>query len=111
MSQEHSWDSYNNFLLHGTLDRFTKILARYELFKRVIDLPGDIVEGGVFKGTGLLYWAKLIQVFNPLSYRRVIGFDTFEGFTNVGSYEHEKLSAEEFIEGSNYTGTSPDEIM
>lgn len=79
MSEQESWDSYNELLLKGTLDRFTKLFARYELFKRVIDIPGDIVEGGVFKGAGVLFWAKLIQIFNPLSMRKVIGFDTFSG--------------------------------
>ena len=76
---QSSFDAYNAFLFEGTLDRFTKILVRYELYKMIADLPGDIVECGVFRGQGLLYWAKLIQIFNPLSPRKVIGFDTFAG--------------------------------
>ena len=56
MNSSGTWDAYNDLLLRGPLDRFTKMWARYELFKQVIDLPGDIVEGGVFKGAGLLYW-------------------------------------------------------
>ncbi len=111
MSQHSSWDSYNDFLLRGTLDRFTKILARYELFKKVVDKPGDIVEAGVFKGTGVLYWAKLLQIFNPLSNRRVVGFDTFSGYPETTSCEHDKQTGEMFIRDSNYTGVSPKEIM
>ena len=78
--EEISWDSYNQLLLYGELGRISKILARYELYKKTIELPGDIVEGGVFKGAGVLYWAKLIEIFNSRSTRKVIGFDTFEGF-------------------------------
>lgn len=48
MSEQASWDTYNDFLMRGTLDRFTKIFARYELFKKIVDIPGDIVEGGGF---------------------------------------------------------------
>ena len=76
---QSSFDAYNTFLIDGDLDRFTKILSRYEYFKMIVDLPGDIVECGVFKGQGLLFWAKVIQIFNPLSPRKVIGFDTFSG--------------------------------
>lgn len=80
MQAKPNWDAYNQFLNVGTLDRFTKLLARHELYQRVVSLPGDVVEAGVFKGAGLLYWARLIQIFNGSSGRRVIGFDTFEGY-------------------------------
>jgi len=110
MSQ-NSWDSYNDFLLRGSLDRFTKILARYELFKMVMEIPGDIVEGGVFKGTGILYWAKLIQVFNPLSIRKVVGFDTFEGYPETTKHEYDKKAGVQFILSARYTEVPPDEIM
>jgi hypothetical protein len=76
-NQAASWESFNDFLLYGATDRFAKILSRYELFKRVAGVPGDIVECGVFKGTGVLFWAKLIQIFHPLSLRKVVGFDTY----------------------------------
>ena len=76
---KRSFDAYNAFLIDGELDRFTKVLARYEFFKMILDLPGDIVECGVFKGQGLFFWAKLIQIFNPMSPRKVVGFDTFSG--------------------------------
>jgi hypothetical protein len=108
---QRSWDAYNEFLQQGTLDRFTKVLARYELFKRIIDLPGDIVECGVFKGTGVLFWAKLIQVFNPLSKRKVIGFDTFAGYPETTRYDHDRRSGVEFLEDSPSPGASPEEIM
>lgn len=96
MSQP-SFDAYNAFLLDGGLDRFTKILCRYELYKQVIDLPGDVVECGVFKGQGLLFWAKLIQIFNPLSPRKVIGFDTFSGMPASVTREHDRAGADAFL--------------
>ena len=65
MADGNTWDVYNEFTLHGGLDRFTKLLARYELFKLVMDKPGDIVECGVLKGAGVLYWAKLTPDLQP----------------------------------------------
>ena len=91
-----SFDSYNQFLEDGELDRFTKILARYDLFKMISELPGDIVECGVFKGQGVLFWARLIQIFNPLSTRKVIGFDTFEGVPKSVKGEQDRNSSDEF---------------
>ncbi len=111
MLKQQSWDSYNDFLLSGTLDRFSKLFARYELFKRVVDIPGDIVEGGVLKGTGVLFWAKLIQIFNPLSPRKVIGFDTFEGFPELTSSPNDRLSSTQFVAESNYQPVSPESIL
>lgn len=106
-----SWEAYNDFLLHGTVDRVSKILARYELFKRVISLPGDVVEGGVLKGVGVLYWAKLIQLFNPLSERKVVGFDTFEGFPKDLTFAHDRQAGERLGLDANYTPVSPEEIL
>jgi hypothetical protein len=31
----------------------SKLLARYEIFKMVLNLPGDIVDCGVYRGTSL----------------------------------------------------------
>ena len=54
-------------------------LMLYEIYKKVINLPGDIAEIGIFKGGSFLYLAKLCEIFEPHSYTRVFGFDWFEG--------------------------------
>lgn len=95
MSQA-SFDAYNTFLMEGHTDRFTKLMTRFELYKMIIDLPGDIVECGVFKGQGLLLWAKLIEIFNPLSPRKVIGFDTFDGVPDTVKDQSDRDSSESF---------------
>ena len=106
MSQA-SFDAYNAFLMEGAPDRFTKILCRYEHYKEVIDRPGDIVECGVFKGQGLLFWAKMIQIFNPLSQRRVIGFDTFGGVPESVTGALDRASSKSF---KDYAGV-PAQVM
>lgn len=70
---------FDEFVTLGSINHLAKLIARYELFKSVVSIPGDIVEGGVGGGNGLLLWAKLIHIFNPISDRKVIGFDTFGG--------------------------------
>lgn len=65
----------------------TRFLAHYELFKEVIDLPGCIVELGVYRGASFFTWSKLLETFNPTDRRRkVFGFDHFKGLEDF----HEK---------------------
>ena len=56
---------YDKFLKDTNLSRLQKILARYELFRKIIDIPGDICECGVFKGSGIFTWVKLMMLFKP----------------------------------------------
>jgi cephalosporin hydroxylase len=111
MKKTESWRSYDDFLLYGTLDRYSKLLARYELYKLIVDIPGDIIECGVFQGGGILYWARLIQIFNPLSRRKVVGFDTFSGYPDSINGEHDRKAIDSFLEKSQYDPVSPENIM
>jgi hypothetical protein len=76
-SDKVTWDAYNHLMTCPDVERLRKILARHELFKMTIDVPGDIIECGVLKGTGLMLWLKLLRIYCPASGKRVIGFDTF----------------------------------
>ncbi|MDY6850839.1 MAG: TylF/MycF/NovP-related O-methyltransferase [Thermodesulfobacteriota bacterium] len=57
-----------------------RFLAHYELFKHTLDLPGCIVELGVYRGPSFLTWAKLMETFCPGDRKRLVyGFDSFQG--------------------------------
>jgi hypothetical protein len=63
-----------------------RFLAKSRIFDRILGVPGSIVECGVFSGGGLMTWATLSAIFEPLNHvRRVIGFDTFAGFVAPGT--------------------------
>ena len=66
------------FLKDTNVDRLQKILSKYELFKKIINIPGDICECGVFKGSGIFTWVKLVMLFKPNNNFKVVGFDFFE---------------------------------
>ncbi|MBI3723777.1 class I SAM-dependent methyltransferase [bacterium] len=58
-----------------------RFLAHYEIFQKIANLPGDIVELGVYRGATLLSWANFLEIRNMGDrQRRVIGFDNFKGF-------------------------------
>jgi hypothetical protein len=59
----------------------TRLLADYDLFRLIQDLPGSIVELGVFLGAGLFTWAKLLETFAPGDRsRKVYGFESGSGY-------------------------------
>ena len=72
------YDSFNNFIFSDDINVFSKMVARFDLFKSVINIPGDIVECGVYKGSGILTWLKLKKIFCPNSLKKIIGFDMFD---------------------------------
>ena len=61
-----------------------RLLAQYELFQISRDVPGSIVECGVFQGAGLLFYDKLVEIFcSGDRWKKVYGFDTFDGFAQI----------------------------
>ncbi|WPC41039.1 TylF/MycF/NovP-related O-methyltransferase [Clostridium sp. JS66] len=74
----------NNFEKYIRRQSLARLLARYELFKLIKNVKGSIVECGVHYGGGVMAWAKLSSALEPYAiHRKVIGFDTFEGFPEV----------------------------
>jgi hypothetical protein len=99
---DYLWECYNSLLLGPDTARIRKLLVRYSLFAMSLDVPGDIVECGVFKGAGLLYWAKLLEIFAPNSRKRAVGFDVFAPFKQVPLQpaEHEVAARHDELAGS-----------
>jgi hypothetical protein len=73
-----------NFPKYVRRQHLKRFLAMYEVFRRILPVKGSIVECGVFRGFGLMSWAKLSTILEPENLtRRIYGFDTFEGFPTV----------------------------
>jgi hypothetical protein len=66
----------------------TAALSRIELFKMVQDIPGAIIECGVYKGNSLMLYMQLSMILEPYAINRsIIGFDTFSGFRSIDAEE------------------------
>lgn len=62
----------------------TKILFVDEAYKLILDQPGIIVEFGTWWGQNLVLFENLRAIYEPFNQsRRVIGFDTFEGYSDI----------------------------
>jgi hypothetical protein len=80
-SWEKKLETFPKYVKRQNLTRF---LALYELYKKALPAKGSIVECGVFRGFGVMTWAKLSAILEPVNLtRRIYGFDSFAGFPNV----------------------------
>jgi hypothetical protein len=78
ISKREIWRNFQIYTRRVFLKRF---LAHYELYQRVYDLPGDIVELGVYRGASLMAWANFMEIRNMGDrHKKVVGFDNFKGF-------------------------------
>lgn len=73
-----------NPFLFSTRQGLSDSLARIELFNKLVNIPGYIVECGVNTGNHLMLYSLLSSVIEPFSInRKIIGFDTFSGFQSI----------------------------
>lgn len=62
----------------------TKILFVNEAYQLILDQPGIIVEFGTWWGQNLVLFENLRAIYEPFNQsRRVVGFDTFEGYPAI----------------------------
>lgn len=82
-----------NFPKYVRRQNLTRFLALYEIFKRVVNVKGSVVECGVFQGFGIMSWAKFSSIIEPLNLtRRIYGFDTFAGFPTVSKRDQTRTA-------------------
>jgi hypothetical protein len=72
------YDNFNNFILSDDRNIFNKLYSRIKFYEMTKHLMGDIVECGVFKGSGIATWLKILKMNEPNSIKKVIGFDFFD---------------------------------
>jgi hypothetical protein len=105
-SVDEKLSAFPKFCDRTALSRF---LVKNEIFKRIARVQGSIVECGVHYGGGLMTWANLSSLYEPLNHRRrIIGFDTFTGFPNVT--ERDQVGESEHAVEGGYRGGSVADI-
>lgn len=77
------WDYENGFYLTSDISRLGKQIAHYELYKKILNIPGEILEFGVYKGASLNRFATYRELLENNYSRKIIGFDAFGKFPRV----------------------------
>ncbi len=87
-----------NLGLYLTSKSFSRLLFFYEIYRKIIHTHGVIVEFGVRWGQTLSILSALRGIFEPFNrHRKIIGFDTFEGFKGISVEDGEKCAC---VDGS-----------
>jgi hypothetical protein len=88
----------DNLALFIPKENFAKILFINEIYKKILDVPRIVIEFGVRWGHNLAVLDNLRDIYEPYNkLRKIVGFDTFEGFTSISA---EDGLAEPVKEGS-----------
>jgi len=85
--KNYNIDSLNAVKLFPVLarrQRLKRFLAHVELFRKTLNIPGDIAELGVFRGGDLMTWANLLEAYCIGNRTKIVyGFDNWKGFTKL----------------------------
>lgn len=104
---QYVYDAFNEFIFSPDTRVMGKLLARALLYEKVKGVPGDIVECGVFKGSGILTWLKIKQILAPSSLWKVIGFDYFDTDSLLNSLSgNDQVRMTELFEERGYNHDS-----
>jgi hypothetical protein len=77
-------DIFVNFGLYMRSSYLANVLCMDEIYKKILPIPGVIMEFGTWWGSNLSIFNNLRGVYEPYNYsRKVIGFDTFTGYPDI----------------------------
>ncbi|WKY48563.1 TylF/MycF/NovP-related O-methyltransferase [Eubacteriaceae bacterium ES3] len=107
---EKRFEYENNFILSCDNSRIGKMLAHYELFKLTQELPGAIIECGVFKGASLIRFASFRDLFECNDSRKIIGFDIFGKFPET-NFKDDEAFRDNFILAAGEESISENQLF
>jgi len=82
-------ERFANFPLWAPRQNVSRFLAQWEIYREhILPVHGSIIECGVAFGGGLMAWAHFASILESVNHtRRVVGFDTFSGFTGMSEQD------------------------
>jgi hypothetical protein len=112
------YDAFNTFIFSNDTKVLSKLLFKLRFLDLTKDVCGDILEMGVFKGSGLLGWLKLKKIFYPNSFKKIIGFDIFNPeklIKILDGYDREYMSklfsSRKFLQNEDYINILIESIL
>lgn len=95
-------EQLSNLGLFIKRQEFSKFLFFNEVYQKILNVHGVIIEFGCRWGQNLVTFSNLRGIYEPYNYnRRIIGFDTFEGFKEI----HEKDGTNDGVKEGGFSTT------
>lgn len=86
--------------LYMTRQQLMRVMFFQELYSKIVNVHGVVMEFGCRWGTNLAIMTALRGIYEPFNHnRKLVGFDTFEGLTEIGGSD----KASEFIREGAYS--------
>ncbi len=83
-SPVHDDEILRNMGLFLNRQALSRIVTMHDLYKKVLDVHGVVMEFGVRWGQNLALFESFRGMYEPFNHnRKIIGFDTFEGFAGI----------------------------
>jgi hypothetical protein len=100
----------NGFYLTSQVNRISKFVTHLDLYRKITNLPGEIIETGVFKGASLSRFVKFRSLLENAFSRKIIAFDTFGKFPEA-YFEDDKAIRNKFIEEAGEISISETDLL
>ena len=107
---QNMFDAETHYNLFMNEERFSKLLIHYEVFKKIKNIPGSIIECGVFKGTSFSRFAMLRELIGNKKKNKLVAFDVFsDEFPNT-NFQNEKIQRKHWIKTAGGSSISTNQI-
>ena len=73
------WSVADHWPLYADIANLGRFMAISDLLRESLEVPGHVAEFGSWRGSNLLFLAKLLRIYDPQGSKRVHCFDSFEG--------------------------------
>ena len=104
------YDYETNFHLTMDEERLGKFLTHYEAFKISKNIPGEIVECGVFKGTSLIRFGMFRKIFGGDHTSRLIAFDVFSDKYPNTKFKEDQIQRKHWIKTAGSSSISASQL-
>ena len=109
-STQAMYDAETHFHLMMNEERLAKFVVHWEAMKIASQVPGAIVECGVFKGTSFVRFALMRQLLGGNFSAKLIAFDVFSDEFPDTRYEQDKAQREHWIETAGGSSISVQQL-
>jgi len=93
----------NNLGLYISRQNLARILFMHELYTKILNVHGVVMEFGVRWGQNLALFESFRGIYEPYNYnRKIIGFDTFTGFVDVDAKDGQTVSKGDYSVSNDY---------
>lgn len=99
LSSDDIWSFENAFYWFSDRTRIAKLMAHLAIYEQIVELPGDVIEFGVYKSASLIRFLTFRSILENDFSRRIIGFDAYGKFPqNLGNIDSDTDFIKEFEE-------------